>query len=709
MKCEMSLVLLAGLFLGIARAASPVSRVAQLLQDLSEKIDSELETETKLYDDYVCWAQTVVKSKTASNEAAQTRVDSLKTYLADLEAGRIEVTTERSDLEKEVNTLLSNVETATALRKQQNTDFKAATAEMDQAITALKAGIKVLGDATKGSKSSLVSLRASISQTAAEGNSEGFGVRVAEADQLQRAIDVGTKWLKPGDAMFLQRLLSGEVPNVDWKKLNRKAGFKMKYKARSVKIQDTLAKLLQTFEDNKKDAVKKEKDAKDEYDTLSKAKKAQLKASQEALRKQEVEGGAAGVSKADAKAEVDALETQIKDDEKYIGETETALKKKKGEFAARRDLRVGEMKAISEARAYIHSDEARDLFKKSIPSFLQVDDVVATATARATATLQETAHATGNLRLSALAARIGLTSGAKFDKVLSAITKMVDELKQDQKDDDSDKTDCETDREADTKEAASHSRAIDELSDDISKLEGEIKEIKAEIEEKEASVKEKQGEIKEAKRIRKDENTEWKQADADDAAAIELVQKSAGVLKKFYNEAFDKSQSLLQKNSARDAPDVEAGEAPPPPPATWDGAYGGAQKEQTGIVSIMKLIEDDMKKDKASAKTNEDDAQTEHDKYLKETNAAIKALNTAINGLEDSKGNKEKSIKAKEKTSNNKKGSLDAVVKKMKKAAPGCDFLLVNFKTRKANRDLEISGLSKAKDILKAQNKGDIN
>merc|ERR1719247_2834369 len=294
MKC-VSLTLLAVLSLSTVNAAAPnpVSRVAQLLKDLASKIDSELDNEESLYEDYVCWAKTVISSKTASNEKAQSRVDSLKTYLADLDAGRIELTSERTDLEKEVAGLNKDLETAAALREKENEDYVAATKEMDQAI--------------KDSKASLVNIRSSISQRALEGENEGFSTRVAEADALQKAVDVGSRWLKAGDALFLRRLLSGEVPIADWTKLNRKAEFKMKYKARSVKIQDTLAKLLASFKENKKDAEEREKDAKETYEQLKEAKEKQLGASQEALTKGDVEGGAKAVSKEDAKSEIKAL------------------------------------------------------------------------------------------------------------------------------------------------------------------------------------------------------------------------------------------------------------------------------------------------------------------------------------------------------------------------------------------------------------------
>jgi len=533
-----------------------------------------------------------------------------------------------------------------------------------------------------------------------ESESQGFSARVEEAEALQRAISVGSRYLKAGDALFLQRLLSGEVPQADWKKLNRKAEFKMKYKARSVKIQDTLAKLLQDFKDKKKDADDVEEKAEEDYETLKGAKESQLEASQEALTKQEVEGGAAGVSKSDANAEITALEKQITDDEKHISETEDSLKKTKGEFVTRKGLRIGEIKAINEAIAVIHSDDARDLFKRSI-SFLQVKDVTASATAMATSAIREALRATGDLRLRAVVARMAMNSGAKFDKVISAIDKMVTTLEDEMTQDASDKTDCENDRETNTKEAAGFSRDIDELSDDISKLEGEIKEINKEVEEKEQSVKDLEKEVKEAKKIRRDQNTEWKQNDTDDTAAIGLLEKAAGILKDHYAKNF----GLIQKSSARrDAPEVKAGAAPPPPPPADFADYGGQQKEQTGIVSILELIKGDVEKDQTSAKTSEDDAATAHDTFVSESETSIDDLETAINDLNEDKGEKESAITSKKGTSKNKKGSLDSVVKKMKEAAPGCDFLLVNFKVRKDNRQLEIDGLGKAKDILKEKN-----
>merc|ERR1719156_403332 len=141
---------------------------------------------------------------------------------------------------------------------------------MSQAIMALEKATAVLAEATEGhATGSLLSFK--------EGLHEGFQARAKEAASLDRAVAIGKKFLSRGDALFLQRLLTGDVPVADWKKLNRKATFKMSYKARSFKIQDILAKLLQTFESNLAEADEKEKKAQKTFDELTNVKKDALK------------------------------------------------------------------------------------------------------------------------------------------------------------------------------------------------------------------------------------------------------------------------------------------------------------------------------------------------------------------------------------------------------------------------------------------------
>merc|ERR1719163_2703832 len=131
--------------------------------------------------------------------------------------------------------------------------------------------------------------------------------------------------LSTDDVKYLSHALDGDgLKEPDWKKLNRKAVFKMKYKARSGKIQEILADMLQTFKDNLSDAEKKEAKDKSTSETLLEQKQSQLGAAQDALTSGDAEGGARASSIEESQEEVDSLTEQVKADEGYIQQAEEA-------------------------------------------------------------------------------------------------------------------------------------------------------------------------------------------------------------------------------------------------------------------------------------------------------------------------------------------------------------------------------------------------
>lgn len=645
------------------------------------------------YEDFVCWGKTIVSTKTATNEVAQSRIDSLETYIADLDAGRIELTSERVDLEKELASLNSDIETASALREKEERDFDAATDEMKKAVRALDDAIEVLEEATKDSKKgSLLALRGTMKA--------GFRARVEEAGTLAHAVEVGQRFLSAGDSFFLQRILTGEVPDKDWKKLNRKATFKMSYKARSSKIQGVLAKLLASFKKSLKEADGKEEEAAATFNKLMKTKKEQRSHAEKAMSSMGVEGGARGLSKSQSLDEVADLKDQVKNDEKFISETTESLKKKKGEWRTRKELMVGEGAAITKAISILHSDDARDLFKRSTKSqgysFLQLhgksDDRALLSASLSV--IRATARDAGDNRLLALAFRSSVASQGHFDKVISAIDEMISKLKKEDASDLKNKEDCEQDRMDDTREAIVSSREIDETTDDINRLVTEVEELVVEIKDKKEEIKKVKKELADADKIRKEEAQSWKKSNADDKAAAELVGFARAALANFYKE---NDLNLL----ARKPPTVTAGDAPPPPPATWEEPYTGASGESGGIIAILEMIKDDIDKDRRKAEQEEEDAQKEFDDFEKDCTGQVKDLKDAIIDLEKDVSSKEDKVSANKGSRGDEKDSLDATMERIKDSTPGCDFIAVNFDLRSKNRQIEIDGLDKAKAILK--------
>ena len=447
------------------------------MEGLVKKIAADGDAEQELHDKFKCWCKKVINSKTTTMAANEARIDELAQYIDDLESGRIELTSERKDLEKEIATLTTDIETSTNERNKEHKDFLDAEEEMEMALSALDEALDVLGAATEGhEKGVLMSLKGMMSEGATE--------RTRQATQLHKAVDLASKVLKKGDAIFLRRVLTGETPTPDWKKLNRKATFKKSYKARSFKIQGVLAKLLEDFSANLHDATKAEEKAEATYNKLMESKNDELDTAKTSLNDMSKEGGAKGMSREQSVEEKETLEDQVTNDKKYITQVQSALTAKKEEWKVRQALRSGELAAMSKAISILHSDDSRDLFKKSFASqdrgasFVQLTMGTAKAHQQksAVATLKEASLLSGDARLRALAATAA-TSGSHFDEVISAIDKMISTLETEEAEDLEAKETCEQDRADDTKEAQVFARTIDEHTDTITRLESEIAEI----------------------------------------------------------------------------------------------------------------------------------------------------------------------------------------------------------------------------------------
>eukprot|EP00928_Gymnodinium_smaydae_P090888 TRINITY_DN745_c0_g1_i1.p1 TRINITY_DN745_c0_g1~~TRINITY_DN745_c0_g1_i1.p1 ORF type:complete len:727 (-),score=245.43 TRINITY_DN745_c0_g1_i1:73-2253(-) len=684
---------------GVASASyvslSPVTRTVELLQGLAKQTEKDGKAEEKLYEKFVCWGTSTVDSKTASNAAAEERIRSLETYVADIEAGRIEFTTERVDLEKDLADINKAIEEATALRKKENEEFLAGEADMVKATSALDGAITVLKEATKNSKDGVLLQRI---------GSDSISQRLEQSALLAQASELAKKVLQPGDALFLKRVLSGEVPKADWKKLNREATFKMKYKARSFKIQGLLSNLNSTISSNLADARAKEADAVDLHEKLMSAKNGEKDKTEDALTKMEKENGARGLSKQEAKDEVDALREQVTNDERFIEETKASLDKKKKEWKERSELRANELAAMSKAISILHGDDARDLFKKSFKSqgyaLLQAssqhrDHETMSARAAAAAMQLRAAAASasrGGGRLAALAALATMGEGSHFKEVLSAIDKMITALGEEEKEDLRKKETCEKDRMDNTRSASLKSRAMDDISDAITRLNAEIEEIKDEVAEKEATVKATQLALTEATEQRGSEHAEFQQSDADDKAASETVLRAKDVLEQFYTS---NGMMLVQQPAV-----AKAGEAPPPPPTTWEAPYGGKTQESTGIIAVLTMIDEDIQKDIATAQAAEDKAQADFDKFKKQSEDQVAALNADVVRLNGERGDKESSVSEQTGDRRNLADELGVVMKTIADAQPGCDYFCIHFESRSKNRQIETDGLRKAKAIL---------
>merc|ERR1719235_1405623 len=133
-------------------------------------------------------------------------------------------------------------------------------------------------------------------------------------------------------------------------------------------IQDILKDMLKTFEDNLEEATAAEEKAAADFDALMEAKKTQLSTAKQALLDKSGEKGARGEALATSKEEKEDLEGQNERDAGYLADTKSTCETRAKEWDERKKLRAEEIAAIQEAIGILHSDDARDTFKKSFDS-----------------------------------------------------------------------------------------------------------------------------------------------------------------------------------------------------------------------------------------------------------------------------------------------------------------------------------------------------
>merc|ERR1719160_2149753 len=217
-------------------------------------------------------------------------------------------------------------------------------------------------------------------------------------------------------------------------------------------------------------------------------------------------------------------------------------------------------------------------------------------------------------------------SKGHFDKIVAEVMKMVSDLHEEADEDLKTKETCEADRMANTKTAKKAAQSMDDETALINRKKADIEAMQKEIAGIVEHVKELKLQLEEAQIQRAKENREYKAAKADDEAAAILIGKSKDVLQKFYEDnglAFAQIRSHAAQHSGSAQPEIKAGEAPPPPPSTFNEPYGGNKGASNGIQSLLEMVKADVEKDIKTATKEEADAKKDYDDFMSSSKALV--------------------------------------------------------------------------------------
>jgi septal ring factor EnvC (AmiA/AmiB activator) len=680
--------------------ANPVRKVVQMLQAMQKKVMAEGEKEHELFDKFMCYCKTGSGDLTKSISDAETKIPQLESDLKAAEGSLAETKEGLKQDQTDRSAAKAAIAEATSMREKENAAF---VKSKDDFVANINAIMKAVVALEKGMAGSFL--------------------QTQSAAVLKRILNSpSTKNMLEEDRQTLTSFLSSP--------------FSQGYAAQSGQIVGILKQLGDDMATSLADIMAIEEKAVHTYGELMKAKTAEVNSLTEAIEAKTKKIGDLGVAIVQLKDDIDDTSSALAEDQTFLKELEKGCDTKAAEWEERKKTRAAELLALADTIKILNDDDALELFKKTLPApgvgLVQVQATQSAQRKQALAMIQAAARNDRESHTQLDLIMLSL-SGKKvsFAKVIKMIDDMVAMLKQEQLDDEHKKEYCalQFDESDDKKKALEFKMETTET--EIEKTEGGIEQAMADIATLTAGIKALDASVAEATQQRKDENEEYKSLMAADGAAKQLLEIAKNRLNQFYNPSLYKPPAKTELSaesrivvSMGNPDDIvtttqpggiantgvtvfaqvrshrqKSGDAPAPPPETWD-AYSKKGQESTGVIAMIDLLIKDLDLEMTEAETDEKESQKDYEAMMSES---------AKKRAEDSKGlaDKEK-LKAdlevdlvelkRVKLSTFKE--LQATMKYIASLHAECDWLIQFYDMRAEARAGEVKSLLGAKAVL---------
>ncbi len=127
-----------------AYAASPVSKVVELLKAMQTDLSAEGVADKEAQDKMQCWCKTTLKDATADIEESSSTIESKTAEISEQTGKNAEAAAKAKDAEAKVAQLRKELEEMTAVRESEQAKFQETEKELVQSIGALESAVTVL-------------------------------------------------------------------------------------------------------------------------------------------------------------------------------------------------------------------------------------------------------------------------------------------------------------------------------------------------------------------------------------------------------------------------------------------------------------------------------------------------------------------------------------------------------------------------------------
>jgi len=644
----------------------PVTKVINLLKDMQKQLEKEAEEDEEIYEKLACWCETNDKEKTKAIADAEAHIVDLTSQIEELSATSARLNTEIKNLAKEVADNQKALDTATALRTKELAEFNSEEKDVLQSISALKNAIIVLSKNHPGAAMLQMS------------TSHELDIATIISHEMQKNAAMLEGVLSPSQRKAVAAFVQSPEDYFD-----AEPTFKQSYAPASGQIFGILKQMKETFESNLSNSQKEEAANQKAYEDLKAAKEEEIAAGQEQIDTKTQELATTDEKLAMSKQDMEDTKAGLASDEEFLMMLKEKCQGSDQEYEERQKMRAMEIEAVSKALAFLTSDEARDLFSKTLGFLQKKSSSSSKRQEEASKLLAGIARKNKNPRLMTLAMNVKLDA---FTKVKKAIDDMVQQLLKEKQDEIKLNDFCveafyqnEMSTERKEREKSDLKKLIQDLEMTIDSLTKAIETLKMEIAEM-------QTQLKRAGEDREKANKEFQLTVADQRATQKILKQALDVLKGFYDKKA-KAAALMQAKK----------DGPPPPPGFKEYKKNAASG---GVMGMIQGIIDDAKALEAEAVRAEADSQKAYEDFVTETNASIdEKSKDIVNKSEELAKAEEDKVQA-ETDKENVMLELEQLSNDAADLHKTCDFVQKNFDIRQSARDEEIEGLKKAKAIL---------
>jgi hypothetical protein len=465
------------------------------------------------------------------------------------------------------------------------------------------------------------------------------------------------------------------------------------------------------------------------------AKTREVEALSQAMETKIARDGEVGVENVNTANDLESTEKQLAEDQKFLGGMEKSCKTKAEEWEITEKLRSQELVALADTVKLLNDDDALDLFKKTLPtpSFLQLQ-VTSKEVLRSAREALHASFGVHDYRLDLISMAMR-GKKASFDKVTGMIDDMLGLLKKEQVDDNKKKGYClkELDKAEDEKKELTYSES--DLKKTMEDEEETISSSAEEMASLEEGIKALDESVAEATTNRKEENAAYVETLAQNTAAVEIIKMAKNRMNKFYNPKLYKAPPKREMTEEQRisvnmggtlaptaAPDGISGtditafneeaptfvqisehfqdEAAPPPPPGASDAYQQREEESQGVLQMMDILIEDLKKESTEMEVDEKNAQAEYETFIKDSAEKRAADSKAIAEKEAAKADTAAKLQKHGAEKKETNAELKANLEYTMGLHQSCDWLLQNYDVRKTARAGQADSLSKAKAVL---------